>query len=134
MIGGGGGGGKEKIRNVWISRLESERPSRPKTPYSTYGLLSVSFCSALLFLVKDRRYSSEAREIFSLFFFFHGIDVCCATLTNHMFYGVIHTAMGWTAGRRVATRVMDDDSSCEESRDVDTLAEIHSFRKVERGG
>lgn len=35
------------------------------------------------------------------------------------------------SGRRVATPVMDEDSSSEESRDVDTLAEIRSFRKVE---
>lgn len=35
------------------------------------------------------------------------------------------------SGRRVATPVMDEDSSSEESSDVDTLAEIRSFRKVE---
>lgn len=36
---------------------------------------------------------------------------------------------GMDSGERVA--VMDEDSSSEESRDVDTLAEIRSFRKVE---
>lgn len=38
---------------------------------------------------------------------------------------------GMDGGGRVATPMMDEDSSCEESRDVDTLAEIRSFQKGE---